>query len=113
MLKSPGPRPIPPTSTMTTERLSPVATAPAAVSGVAVPLPAGGAAGDDPFARHDGPVVVMNLSGAEVRVYTHFSVDPDTHEVQVAIVDQAGRLVRMIPPNRVRQMLDAMNAYGG
>ena len=95
-----------------TTRLAPAAASPA-VSGVALPLPVSGVGGEDSFARQAGPDVVMSVGGADVRVYTHFSVDPETHEVQVAIVDQAGRLLRMIPPKGVAQMIEAMNAYGG
>ena len=99
------------------ERLLPTGVSTAPVPGTAVPTPVCGghqAPGrDDPFARQAGPDVSLVRGGVEVRVYTHFSVDPMTKEVQVAIVDQAGRLVRMIPPDSVAQMLQAMNSYGG
>ena len=105
---------------MRTDRLFTTATAPGSVPTDApgsVPSPAPSAPtrspfGEDPFARQAGPDVVLSVGGADVRVYTHFSVDPETHEVKVAIVDQAGRLLRMIPPRSVAQMLEAMNSYG-
>ena len=40
-------------------------------------------------------------------------VDPSTKEMIVSVVDEAGRLVRMIPPDSVAKMIAAMAAYRG
>jgi uncharacterized protein YigE (DUF2233 family) len=70
-------------------------------------LPVQASPGLDAFARHAGPDVSY---GAAAR-YAVFSVDPETHEVRIAIVDEAGRLVRSIPADSVRLMLDSMQRY--
>jgi uncharacterized FlaG/YvyC family protein len=44
-------------------------------------------------------------------VFAVFQVDPETHEMHVSVVDDAGRLVRLIPPDSVAQMISEMAAY--
>jgi hypothetical protein len=57
------------------------------------------------------PDVEVEVSNAMVRVFAVFQVDPETHEMHVSVVDDAGRLVRLIPPDSVAQMISEMAAY--
>ncbi len=76
------------------------------------PLAPGGATiAQDPFAKRAGPDVTVQGSDGLVQVYSLFTVDAETHRVHVAIVDGSGRLIRMIPPESVGQLIDSMNAY--
>ena len=67
----------------------------------------------DAFARQAGPDVAIGSGPAIVRVYAIFAVDPQTNRVRVRVVDDTGRLIRMIPPESVAEMLAAMSGYGG
>ncbi len=93
---------------------------PAVVPGVAaapLTLPAtttpGGEAHLDDFARRAGPDVAYEKAGVQAQVYAVFNVDPNTHELRISVVDASGRLVRMIPPESVGEMLAAMANYRG
>ncbi len=55
--------------------------------------------------RLDGP-------SGPVSVFVVFSVDADTNEVRAAVVDDQGRLVRMVPARSVADMLKTMAQYG-
>lgn len=57
------------------------------------------------------PDVDIALNDAMLRVFAVFQVDPVTHEMHVSVVDEAGRLVRLIPPDSVAQMISEMAAY--
>jgi hypothetical protein len=57
------------------------------------------------------PDVEIAVNKAMVRVFAVFQVDPETHEMHVSVVDDEGRLVRLIPPDSVAQMISAMAAY--
>ena len=59
----------------------------------------------------DQPDAEIAIDGTLVRVHAMFHVDPKTNRVQVSVVDDRGRLIRMIPPESVAQMLEAMAAY--
>ncbi|HEX8941047.1 MAG TPA: hypothetical protein VF763_12875 [Candidatus Limnocylindrales bacterium] len=76
------------------------------------PLSGGGWIGRDPFARRAGPDVSIRTEDGVVWRQAIFSVDPATHQLQVAIVDQSGRLLRTIPAESIARMLSAMAAYG-
>jgi hypothetical protein len=65
----------------------------------------------DAFARRGGPDVAVNTDHGLVRVHAVFQMDPATKEMSVSVVDEAGRLIRMIPPDSVAQMIAAMAAY--
>ena len=67
----------------------------------------------DEFARRAGPDVAVGSGQGMVRVYAIFSVDPGTKRLKVRVVDDSGRLVRIIPPESVAEMIAAMSAYGG
>jgi hypothetical protein len=57
------------------------------------------------------PDVEIAVNDAMVRVFAVFQVDPETNEMHVSVVDDAGRLVRLIPPDSVAQMINEMAAY--
>jgi len=101
---------------MSTTDIDPAAASLAtAVAASAMPgLP--GRSGDprlDEFARRAGPDVAIGSGQAPVKMHAIFSVDPDTNRLRVRVVDDAGRLVRMIPPDSVAEMIAAMGGYGG
>ena len=91
----------------------------ALVSGAAAPAharPANRPADDDPAdpaneSTEPQPDVEILIGAALVRVHAMFQVDPTTREVRVSVVDDRGRLIRMIPPDSVAQMLAAMTSY--
>ncbi len=91
----------------------------AITSGVAAPLtlPAtttsGGETRLDEFSRRAGPDVAYTKAGVQTEVYAVFNIDPKTHELRISVVDASGRLVRMIPPESVGEMLAAMANYRG
>ena len=57
--------------------------------------------------------VEISIANIMVRQHTMFHVDPETNRLQVSVVDDSGKLVRLIPPDSVAQMLQAMSAYPG
>jgi len=57
------------------------------------------------------PDVEIAVNDAMLRVFAVFQVDPETHEMHVSVVDEQGRLVRLIPPDSVAQMINEMAAY--
>lgn len=66
----------------------------------------------DAFGKLAGPDVTIGLGSSELRVYAVFDVDPETKKVRVKVVDDTGRLIRMIPPESVAAMLAAMAGRG-
>ena len=62
------------------------------------------AAALDAFAQRAGPDVAIGSGPEMVRVYAIFAVDPDTRKVHVRVIDDKGRLIRMIPPESVSEM---------
>jgi hypothetical protein len=92
----------------------------AIIPGVAAPLPLPGSivpgAGSDThldeFSKKAGPDVAYTKAGVQTEVYAVFNIDPKTHELRISVVDSAGRLLRMIPPESVGEMLAAMANYG-
>jgi hypothetical protein len=67
----------------------------------------------DAFARLAGPDVSVDADAGMVRVHAVFEIDPRTRELSVSVVDEAGRLVRLIPADSVAKMIAAMAAYRG
>jgi hypothetical protein len=67
----------------------------------------------DAFAKRAGPDVAVATDAGPVRVHAVFQMDPTTKEMSVSVVDEAGRLIRMIPPDSVAKMIAAMAAYRG
>jgi hypothetical protein len=65
----------------------------------------------DEFARRAGPDAAIDTSAGIVQVYAVFAVDPQTKRVRVSVVDAQGRLIRMIPPENVGEMIAAMASY--
>jgi hypothetical protein len=57
------------------------------------------------------PDVEIAVNDAMLRVFAVFQVDPETNEMHVSVVDESGRLVRLIPPDSVAQMINEMAAY--
>jgi hypothetical protein len=83
----------------------------------APPIAGSGAAGSsvalDDFAERGGPDVEVRTEAGMQSMHAVFHMDPATNEMRVSIVDAAGRLVRMIPPDSVAQMIAAMATYHG
>jgi hypothetical protein len=67
----------------------------------------------DDFGERGGPDVAVRTDGGMQAMHAVFQMDPATNEMRVSIVDAAGRLVRMIPPDSVAQMIAAMATYHG
>jgi hypothetical protein len=65
----------------------------------------------DPFLGRAGPDVVIGRPPALVRVYAVFRIDPQTRSVRCEVVDENGRILRMIPPATVTEMITAMAGY--
>ncbi len=70
-----------------------------------------GASRLDGFARAAGPDVAVVVGAMIVRMYAVFDVDPQSRNLSVRVVDEAGRLVRMIPSDSVSKMLNEMARY--
>jgi hypothetical protein len=67
----------------------------------------------DRFARQGGPDVAVRTASGLVRVHAVFQMDPSTRELTVSVVDEGGRLIRMIPSDSVARMIAAMASYRG
>ena len=67
----------------------------------------------DQFSKQGGPDASVQTSGGIVSVHAVFQLDAKTRELSVAIVNEDGKLVRMIPPESVSRMIAAMAAYRG
>jgi hypothetical protein len=73
--------------------------------GVTVPL--------DAFAKRSGPDATVRTVNGTVSVHAVFQLDDKTRQVTVAIVNEDGKLVRLIPPESVSRMIAAMAMYRG
>ena len=67
----------------------------------------------DAFARQGGPDVSIKTESGVVSAHAVFQMDARTRELTVAVVDQDGNLIRMIPAESVSRMITAMAAYRG
>lgn len=67
----------------------------------------------DAFGKRGGPDVSVKTDGGLMRAHAVFQMDPTTNEMTVSIVDEGGRLIRMIPPDSVARMIAAMAQYRG
>lgn len=65
----------------------------------------------DPARADVSPDVEIAIANLLVRVHARFHVDPETKEVQVTVVDDRGKLIRLIPPESVSEMISAMASY--
>jgi hypothetical protein len=67
----------------------------------------------DAFAKQGGPDVSIKTEAGVVSAHAVFQMDARTRELTVAVVDQDGNLIRMIPAESVARMITAMAAYRG
>jgi hypothetical protein len=67
----------------------------------------------DAFAKRSGPDVKIKTEQGNVSLHAVYQQDPVTKEMTVSLVDESGRLIRMIPPDSVAKMISAMTAYRG
>ncbi len=67
----------------------------------------------DAFAKQAGPDVSVRTATGVVSAHAVFQMDARTRELTVAVVDQDGNLLRLIPPESVARMITAMAAYRG
>jgi hypothetical protein len=74
-------------------------------TGAVVPL--------DAFSRQSGPDASIRTESGIVAFHAVFQIDAKTRELTVAVVDQDGNLIRMIPSESVARMITAMAAYRG
>jgi len=93
--------------------VSRIGTAGANALGSALPVSGARPGARDAFGLAAGPDVRIDGADGPVSVYAVFSVDTETHEVRVAVIDELGRLVRMIPAKSVADMLRTMASYAG
>ncbi len=99
---------------MATNDLLPAAIATTgAAAAAAIPqlVPTNVAIQRDRFAKRAGADVSIKRSSGVTEVYAVFSVDPTSKRLQVAVVDGEGRVLRMIPPGSVAQMMETMGRY--
>ena len=83
-------------------------TVPAAIPTMS-PIPA--APVKDRFARRAGPDVSYKGPDGMTQAYAVFHVDPKSKELQVTVVDGEGRVIRVIPPRSVSEMIESMGRY--
>ena len=83
-------------------------TAPAAVPQL---VPGQGPAQKDRFAKRAGPDVSFKGPDGMTEAYAVFQVDPESKQLQVTVVDGDGRVIRVIPPRSVSQMMESMGRY--
>jgi hypothetical protein len=67
----------------------------------------------DQFSKQSGPDASVQTAGGVVSVHAVFQLDAKTRELSVAIVNEDGQLVRMIPAESVSRMIAAMAMYRG
>jgi len=67
----------------------------------------------DQFAKQSGPDASVQTASGVVSLHAVFQLDAKTRELSVAIVNEDGQLVRMIPPESVARMIAAMAMYRG
>jgi hypothetical protein len=65
----------------------------------------------DQFARKAGPDVSFKGPNGMSEAYTVFSIDPASKELKVMVVDGEGRVIRIVPPTSISQMLESMGRY--
>ncbi len=104
--------PTPHVPTMATTDAIPTAVLSSAAAAAVMPkLIHEAAPAPDRFARRAGPDVSIKTSDGMTQVYAVFSVDPESKELRVALVDDEGRVLRTIPPSSVAQMIQSMGRY--
>ena len=65
----------------------------------------------DRFARRAGPDVSFKGPDGMTNAYAVFQIDPSSKQLQVTVVDGEGRVLRVIPPRSVSQMIESMTRY--
>ena len=65
----------------------------------------------DHFASQAGPDVSFAGPDGVTQAYAVFSIDPDSKQLHVMVVDGEGRVLRSIPPSSVAQMMESMGRY--
>ena len=65
----------------------------------------------DRFAKRAGPDVSYKGPEGMTQAYAVFQIDPSSKKLQVTVVDGEGRVLRVIPPRSVLQMIESMNSY--
>jgi hypothetical protein len=65
----------------------------------------------DRFATKAGPDVSFQGPSGVTESYAVFSVDPESKELKVTVVDGQGRVLRTIPASSVSQMMLSMDRY--
>ena len=83
--------------------------APAAVSAAGPRLPA--AQQQDRFAKQAGPDVSFKGPDGMTEAYAVFQIDPESKQLLVTVVDGQGKVLRVIPPRSVSQMMESMGRY--
>ena len=83
-------------------------TAPAAISTLS---PSQGTAGRDRFGRKAGPDVSFRGPGGITEAYAVFSIDPESRDLKVIVVDGKGQVIRTVPASSVSQMMESMDRY--
>lgn len=96
---------------MTDRSLLPIDVAAPASVGSLRPMRVPGGRRTDEFSQRAGPDVRVDGPDGPVGMFAVFSVDPETDEVRVAVVDEQGRLVRVIPADSVSEMMATMHSY--
>jgi len=65
----------------------------------------------DRFAKRAGPDVSFKGPEGVTNAYAVFQIDPTSKQLQVTVVDGDGRVLRVIPPRSVSQMIESMSRY--
>jgi hypothetical protein len=65
----------------------------------------------DRFSKRAGPDVSYKGPEGMTQAYAVFQIDPSSKKLQVTVVDGEGRVLRVIPPRSVTQMIESMNSY--
>ena len=65
----------------------------------------------DQFSQQAGPDVRVDGADGPTAMFAVFTVDPETDRVRVAVVDEQGRVVRLIPAESVSEMVATMDSY--
>jgi len=81
------------------------------IAGPVRPLRVPGTGRTDEFSQQAGPDVRVDSPSGPVAMFAVFTVDPETDEVRVAVIDEQGRLVRLIPADSVSEMVSTMRSY--
>jgi hypothetical protein len=65
----------------------------------------------DRFSKRAGPDVSFKGPDGLTEAYAVFQIDPQSKQLQVTVVDANGKVLRVIPPRSVAQMMESMDKY--